>query len=485
VVALGLAGLAGYEWPHRVTAVATSPSTTAAAPSALQSFVTRPDLLPPIVRVTSYSSTAHTTPPFIFIAPRNYNTKAPGQAGLMILDRSGRLVWFKPITPQAPFDFNAQSYRGRPVLTWWQGKIVVDYGVGTAEMADSAYNFQQSLPAGHGIQADLHELTLTSAGTALVTAYHVVTTDLSSVGGQAKGQLVGGHAQEIDLATGKVLFDWDSTAHIALDESYVGVPKTGQYDYFHINSIAEAPDGNLLISARNTWAVYKIDRSTGKVLWRLNGKKSDFTMGPGSVFYWQHDARPHGPGTISVFDDGAPSEEQRSRGLVLAVDDKAMHVSLAHAYVHPAGFLAANQGNVQVLPDGRVFVGWGNQPYFSEFATDGTLLLDGEMPIGYRSYRALCHDWGGKPTEPPAVAARSNPAGGTVAYASWNGATDVYSWNVLAGKESTSLEVVGSQLSSGFESAIAVNSSAPYFAVVAMSSRGKELGRSPMTNVGA
>jgi hypothetical protein len=218
-------------------------------------------------------------------------------------------------------------------------------------------------------------------------------------------------------------------------------------------------------------------------LWRLNGKKSDFTMGTGSAFYWQHDARPLGSGSISLFDDGSAPQEHQSRGLVLAVDEKAMHVSLRQAYLHPAGFLAANQGNVQVLSNDRVFVGWGNQPYFSEFASAGTLLLDGEMPVGYRSYRALVHDWAGTPTEPPAIAVRANPAGGTLVYASWNGAIDVHTWAVLAGPDATSLEVVGSQPSSGFESAIAVDSDAPYFAVAAMSSAGKQLGRSAIGKV--
>jgi hypothetical protein len=105
------------------------------------------------------------------------------------------------------------------------------------------------------------------------------------------------------------------------------------------------------------------------------------------------------------------------------------------------------------------------------------------MPSGYRSYRALVHDWAGTPTEPPAIAVRANPAGGTLVYASWNGATDVRSWSVLAGQDATSLEVVGAQPWSGFESAIAVNSNAPYFAVAAMSSAGKELGRSAIGKI--
>jgi hypothetical protein len=257
--------------------------------------------------------------------------------------------------------------------------------------------------------------------------------------------------------------------------------KGNGYDYFHINSISEAPDGNLLISARGTWAIYKVDRSSGKVIWRMNGKRSDFTMGPGTHFYWQHDARMPGPATLTLFDNGSdgslPTQEKQSRALLLSVSTKAMEVSLERAYVHPAGFAAANQGSTQLLPDGRVFVGWGNQPYFSEFAPEGTLLLDGEFPPGVRSYRAFTHDWVGHPTEPPSIAVTVAPAGPLVC-ASWNGATEIASWTVLAGKDRSSLQAVGSQEWTGFETAIAVNSVGPYYAVLALDKNGKQLGRS-------
>jgi hypothetical protein len=155
-----------------------------------------------------------------------------------------------------------------------------------------------------------------------------------------------------------------------------------------------------------------------------------------------------------------------------------MHVSLAHAYLNPAGFIAANQGSTHLLADGRVFVGWGNQPYFSEFAPDGTLLLDGQLPFNVQSYRAFTCDWVGKPVDVPRVAVFANRAGGSMVYASWNGATETETWSVLAGKAATSLQRVGSQRRSGFEAAIAVNSVGPHFAVVALDKNGKQLGRS-------
>ena len=492
VAALGLAGLVGYEWPHGAGARAGKPSggqgEDYAALSAVEVFRSRPDLLPPVVKVRHLvRGRAAPTPRFFFLAPRIVGEKGPGQQGLMVIDRQGRLVWFQPTPGTNPFDFNVQAYRGRSVLTWWQGQVTAaGYGLGAGEMAGSSYRLLRRVEAGDGLRADLHELNLTSAGTALITAYEETTADLSGLGGARHGKVLAGHAQEIDLATGKLLWDWGSLAHVGLEESYEKAP-SGQgpsYDYFHINSVSEAPDGNIIISAKNTWAIYKVDRSTGKVLWRMNGKRSDFKMGPGTNFYWQHDARMHGPARLTVFDDGAfPPEERQSRGLLLSVDTKAMHVGLTQAYSHPAGFLAANQGSTQLLADGRVIVGWGTQPYFSEFAPDGALLLDGQLPIGYRSYRAFAGEWVGHPAEPPRVAVREDPGGGTVLYASWNGATEIDSWTVLAGKAKHSLGPVGSQEWTGFETAIAVNSTGPYFAAVALDSKGRVLGRSGVAEI--
>ena len=489
LVLAGAGGVIGYEWPRskRATAAGTKAGTHPNPDEISRGlvergqvlrFVTRPDLRPPKVTVTSYAPSP-SSPPYIFLAPRSYLSGEEGQHGLMAIDRSGRLVWYQPVGPQ-PFDLKVQSYRGKPVLTWWQGDVVYDYGVGTGEMASTSYEQLQQIRAGNGLKADLHELRLTSAGTALLTAYQVVPADLSAVGGKAKGKLVVGHAQEVDLATGKVLFDWDSLAHVPMEDSYKKInPPGDEYDYFHINSIAEMPDGDLLISSLGTWALYKVDRSTGNIVWCLGGKRSDFSFGPGARFYWQHDALPHGPDLISVFDDGAwPPEERQSRGLLLNVDTKSMHVSLRQAYLQPARFLAANQGNVQMLPDGRAFVGWGNQPYFSEFSPGGELLLDGQMPFGYRSYRALTHDWQGTPAEPPVAVAVGNPANGVQVFASWNGATAVEQWLVLGGKEPTSLQPVGAQPWAGFETGISLNATGPWFAVVAMGAGGKEMGRS-------
>jgi outer membrane protein assembly factor BamB len=414
VAAVGVAGLVGYELhsSNSHPAAAPRPHPTAPPPTAgrTQSFITRPDLQPPTVTVTSATGAA-SSPRFIFLVARNYGPAEGVQEDLMIVDRQGRLVWFHPASPRVgAFDLNAQTYNGQAVLSWWQGAVESAHGYGVAELAGNDYGTSRTVRAGDGLQVDLHELQLTPRGTALVTAYGRTVADISALGGSTSANVFAGHAQEIDIATGKLLFDWNSLDHIGIHESYQPPPHPGStYDYFHVNSVSDTDDGNLLIGARSTSALYKVDRSTGRVLWRLGGKLSDFTVDQAARFYWQHHSRMHGSDQITLFDN-AVGKEKQSRGVLLALDNRAMHVRLDRAYLHPSGSDAGTEGSVELLPDGRAFVGWGTQPYFSEFAPDGSLLLDGQLPSGVGSYRTDTQDWIGRPTNSPAIAARANPS---------------------------------------------------------------------------
>lgn len=251
------------------------------------------------------------------------------------------------------------------------------------------------------------------------------------------------------------------------------------FDYFHINSVELDDDGDFLVSARNTCALYKISRRTGDVVWRLGGTKSDFTLGSGVEFFWQHDARWLSKDTVSLFDNASsPPQAKRSRGLILTVDTEAMRADVAREYLHPGNLLADNQGNTQVLPDGRVIVGWGAQPYTSEYTADGELLREWRFPTADQTYRAYSFDWTGTPDDAPAVGVGANPARGFMVYASWNGATDVRRWRILAGPSADNLAPVATMPRSGFETAVAVNAEGPFFAAVALDADGKVLGTS-------
>ena len=473
--------LAGCGHSKKKSAVETSTTAKVAAPPPSRTYHSRPDLKPPLVQIRT---AAHTTAPgYIFIAPK----MVVAQAGPMIMDNRGEVVWFKPLNTRGVTDFRVQQYRGKPVLTWWRGKVSnVGVGDGWYVIYDTSYRPIAEVRAGNGLVGDVHEFLITKSNTALFTVYHRLPVDLSSVGGPKEGKIWDGIVQEVDIETGRVLFEWHSYPQVAIGESYAPPPKAKAgakappFDYFHINSIEVEPNGNFLVSARNTHAVYEIDRKTKKVLWRLGGKKSSFKLGAGVRFAWQHDARRRADGTITIFDNGAaPPVEKFSRVLVVRADTGTEKATLVRSYHHPRRLLAPFEGNAQFLPNGNIVVGWGAWPYVSELSRSGAVLFDAYFGDGKPpgkdadSYRAYRFPWRGRPTDRPVVV-----VAGAAAYASWNGATDVERWQVLAGPAAGQLKPVQSIAKNGFETPIRLAKSAAFYAVKAIGLDGKVLGTS-------
>jgi hypothetical protein len=314
------------------------------------------------------------------------------------------------------------------VLTWWEGSshTGVGHGEGVEYVVDQHYRVIATVKAGHGLDADRHEFTLTPQGTALITISHQVPYDLSSVGGPANGSVFDGVVEEIDVATGRVLFEWHSLDHVPLTESEAPAPTSAStpYGYFHVNAVNLDQNGNLLIDARNTWTVYDVDRHTGKVLWRLGGKQSDFALGTGVAFAWQHNPLPAGRDTIRLFDNEAsPTVRPHPRVLWIHLDQRTKTATLVRSIEHPAGLLAGSQGNAEALDDGNTFVGWGATGRVSEFDQDGALLFDATVPAGWDTYRGYRADWDGE-TDGPARLILAGPDAGSlapVAVTAWNG----------------------------------------------------------------
>lgn len=445
-----------------------------------QTFRTRPDLLPPVIDITTMEP--GTAQGYVTLGAKT-NT---GQGGAMIVDNNGDLVWFNPpansVLEQVN-DVRVQEYRGQPVLTWWQGASPIGHGLGHFIMVDSSYEQVAVFGPGNGYPGgDLHEFLLTPEGTALVIIYYPVRWDLSSMGGSADASVMDNIVQEIDVETGRVLFEWHCLDHIDFEESYRTPPEEADepFDYFHLNSVERDGDGNYILSARNSFGMYKINGVSGEAIWRLNGKRSDFEMGPGTPFAWQHDARVYGNGELSLFDnaesdqDAAP--EAWSRGMVLMLDETAMTATLVREYIHPTEILSVSQGNMQVLPNGNVFIGWGSAPVFSEHSSDGTLLFNGRFPTNENSYRAYRYPWSGHPDTRPDVVAESAGGSALTVYASWNGATEVASWQVLAGPAPDQLSPAGSAPRNGFETELTVETQEAYIAVQAMDNAGDVIG---------
>ena len=421
-------------------------------------FRSRPSLKPPTLTV---STSAHPSDGYVFVA----SLTGPGQRGPLVLDNEGNVVWFRPVKTVA-INFRRQLYLGKPVLTWWEGTISkIGTGEGVGTIVDASYRTVARVRAGNGLQADVHELLLTPTGTALITAYSEVQRDLTPVGGPASGNVLDSVVQEVDVRTGKVLFEWHSLDHVPLTDTYS--PLLDPFDYFHVNSIDVDLDGNLLVSARNTSAVYKLDRKSGSILWRLGGRSSDFELGPRAFFMYQHDARGHPDGTLTMFDDGPSSSSQQSRAIRLGLDLGGMRADLLQEYVHPAPLAASAMGNAQVLPGDAVLVGWGTEPYVTEFGPGGEVRFDAKFDGNAWNYRAYRSPWVGTPATKPVLAARRRGRGAVV-YASWNGSTETAWWRVSAGDAKNALRPVRTVARAGFETEIPLAERSRFVAVDAL-----------------
>jgi EmrB/QacA subfamily drug resistance transporter len=454
-------------------------------------FVSAPSLHPPVLRAETATDTAQLAPGYIMMANFYDLTTSPmvGQSGPLILNNELQPVWFRPVPKDVvASNLTVQSYKGAPVLTWWQG-VVSDTGAtesGEDVIVDQHYQQIATLNGQDGWVITLHEL-LISGDDAWVTANKDMPMNLSKYGGPSNGVLDDSAVQEYDIATGKLLYTWDALDHIPLSDSETQPPPNGfPWDAYHVNSIDLTGSSKFLVSMRNTWAAYMVNATTGGIDWQLGGKHSTFQVPSDAAFEWQHDVRLNPGSIVSMFDDNccqitgagtylAPAGP--SRALELKVDVSSGQATLVKQYQHSNGFSAAYMGDAQLLPDGNVFVGWGSQPYFSEYSSSGRLLLDASLPTPDLTYRATVNNWVGLPSYPPSGAARES-SGGTTVYASWNGATGVASWKILAGTSSQNLSVVAGADQTGFETTVNVKGHPSVFKVEAINSKGQVISTS-------
>lgn len=445
----------------------------------LQHFQSRPDLVPPSITVDHKGATGAGD---IFVAPQF----GPAQDGPMILDPYGNLVWFRPsgLSQRLLFtDFRVQQLYGQPVLTWWQGSTNNGSGRGEGVILNRDYETVATVHAANGLQMDLHEFLVTPQGQAYFIAAAPVWLH-----GYAR-PIMDSVVQEVDIKTGLVLFQWDALSHIPLSQSELfGPGQQGHIlDPYHANSISVDSDGNLIVSMRNTSTIYEINRETGAIMWQLGGKRSSFKMGPGTTTAFQHDAVVQPDGTLTIFDDGAgpPKVHSYSRGIHVALNLKTMTARLLKQYAHTPSLSADFEGSTQVLPGGDVFLGWGQQPYFTEFNSAGREDFDAHFTAPTSSYRAYRFPWSAQPPSTPALHVAVAAGGVLDTYESWNGATDVSGWRILAGPSTGALAPVRVAPKHKFESTIAVSSAQPVVEAQALGTQGQVLATSGAFTVGA
>lgn len=472
------------------------------------SFVSEPTLRPMRVTILSTSPKASKDP--VFLAPYAFSEDAcVGQQGALILDAAGNPIWFRPTSGPNIMntDFRVQRWGKKKVLTFWQGTLATpptytDAPGGSSEpgscyyILDRSYRVLKTVSAKLGYTSDIHEFLLTPQKTALLLSTKAVPMDLTPYGGPKDGYVQDFAVQEIDLETDQLLFFWNALDHIPLSDSFEPASSATEssniWDAYHLNSVGLTDSKeDILVSGRNTWTVYRIHKPTGEFVWQLGGDHSDFTIPEEAQFSWQHDARFLPGNKVSLFDDNCcesadiPPSTPPAHGLVLKLDLKRMTVSVVHTYFHDPNLQVSSQGNVQCLKNGNVFTGWGQSQYYAEFARAGNsvddpsqnFLYSAQMPGSNYSYRAYRHRWVGEPCTLLSAAVVVSGSGATV-YASWNGSTETVSWRVLAGHSPSHLKRVAEAAKLGFETAIPLNSTGPYFQVEALNKKGRVIGKS-------
>jgi hypothetical protein len=363
---------------------------------------------PPPLRVHAHSPQAGGDDIFVGPAGCGY------PAGPEIVTLSGKVVWFHPLPAgQAAADFRAQAYRGKQVLTWCQlsqpnPSLASALPAVTDYIYSDRYRRVATVRAGNGYTTNWHEFLITPWNTALILANKITTANLSAIGGPADQKVIDDVVQEVDIATGKVLFQWNSIGHVPFRDSHAPLPATASvpWDWFHVNAVHLDTDGNLLVSSRFTWTIYKVSRHTGAIIWELGGKQSSFRLRAapgqdldqaGAIFAFQHDPEAVGHDVYTVFDDEAApligQELPYSRVVTVRLDLASKVATLTASVRQSHGQLASAMGNAQTLSDGNLFVDWGSLPYISEFNAKGHLLFAAQFPAGVDSYRAYLLPW--------------------------------------------------------------------------------------------
>ncbi|OBW64608.1 MAG: Uncharacterized protein AUREO_053230 [Aureobasidium pullulans] len=488
-----------------------------------QRFFSDPEVIAPVPNII--------VPPQQGISPEKLITWAPhGDQvpihGPQLLDAETlSVVYQAPAFDEDNFGISVQSCNGSDYLVWWSGTNIDGRAAGHFYMLNSTYHSVFNISSVGLKLADAHDIFITPDCHAVITVYEPKPFELEDFGLQDNSWLLDSYIQEIDLATNELVFQWRASDHIDLHDSlwlpqiagenaeWQGLRKQNAWDFFHINSVEKDWKGNFLISARHTNAIYYIDGVDGSVLWTLGGKKNQFedsNDGYATDFSWQHHVRwvDEGLTTISVFDDRncryafppalldylgtdssryIKSTDPISRGALIQLDFDAMTASLKHNYRAPSHIESFLKGSMQVLPSSNVLLGFGNQPAFTEYAPNGTILYNvhmGPVMAGYDretadNYRSLKVNWTATPHWSPKIAAGPtlvnktdlmDVADGSVkdwaearndtVYMSWNGATEVKRWMIFAAAHPLELDSMASLFATvnktGFETDVLV-----------------------------
>ncbi len=413
-------------------------------------FEQRPEIRVPKFEVTVHDAKS-VTPGYWFVGPyalisqekqpKNYYQAC--QTGPAIYDNTGELVWSGAchVRNQNTCDFRVSTINGTSVLSM----ILYQWGKekGHGLLLDGSYSKVQRIDTRFVEPGmNMHELNIMDNGrSALIFLYKPARVDVRGVAhdDSETGWISDMGFREFDLASGDTIFEWWASPHISVEESttrptQLEGPYPQGWDWFHGNSLDRNDDGDYLVCARHTDAIYKISGVDGQIMWRLGGVSTDFAQD--FLFARQHDARflPSDDGgkteLISFFDNGGDEYSRlsnQSAGLVVRLDTTSspMTARVEKQYRRPDGNTTDVRGNFHMLPNGNVVGGWSGPSYVSEHTADGKVVLEARFKSDrFVTYRTYKFNFTGTPSEPPVVHSSvfgtSSELSTTVTHVSWS-----------------------------------------------------------------
>jgi hypothetical protein len=415
--------------------------------------ITRSDIASlPTFTVTVPYTTSHNE--FLFLTANN------GPIGVhhaYILDSNAQPVYALRVPDgKIVMDFKKQKVGEKEYLSYSVGNFTnPGHGKGKFYVMDNTYTVLSEWDTGNGTQSDFHDFQLLQNGNALMMAYHQTPYDLSFYGGRKDGQVIDFVIQEVTPQK-QVVFEWRALNHVPLTDSYSPLNED-IVDYVHGNSVELDRDGNLLISLRNTFQVLKINRATGAVMWVLGGKRNQFNFVNDTGFSDQHDIRRLSNGNITLWDNGDARNPKYARAVEYQIDETTKVITKTWEFRNSPDYQSRHSGNAQRLPNGNTLMSWGGGDRVTEVTQNGQKTFEATFATRTGPYRAYRFSWKAEPLTLPDLVIVPESSNAATLYFSWNGATEIAQYRVLAGKTPTQLNLIRTVAKNGFETSLSLS----------------------------
>lgn len=337
-----------------------------------------PDDLPRVSVVSRQSPAAG------FVMLGLASSETPTKFYATIVDNDGKIVWYKGFD-SGVVDFQKQANGNYTAFASLAGSPPHFYEF------DNLGNITREFRASNGMDTGPHELRLVNGGYCLF-GIQFRPMDFTAVGG-APNASVRGTVIEYYRDNASPLL-WNPFDYFNVSDAAADVPLTAaNINPWHGNAIDINADGNLLVSFRNSDEITKINSRTGQIIWRLGGKKSEFTFVNDRFngFSHQHGIRRLPNGNLILFDNGNLHSPPESRAVEYKLDEQAKTAELVWEYGHTPALYGFALGFAQRLANGNTLISFGTSQRIIEVDRSGAkqweLAILGAQVYNYRAFR--------------------------------------------------------------------------------------------------